>query len=394
MSSDVGEKARAVFLAGLMVLSVVAMTTAFAGSAAAQSSPITLLDEDGTEVDAYSDLDTALDNAEQDYIIKLAAGDYTLTDDVTKSGLTIEAPNAGVAGDNDTRDDEANVTFQANIDAENVTVDGVLYEEGSNRMEIYGANTTLKNTVVEVPDGTAPVRLHADNIAIANNEFDGLGGNWIINSRQDQTNLLDGIEVTDNVFQNAGDGVVQAKGWTNAVITGNNFSDLDADAVRLAYNVTGTEVTDNVIRNTGQNPDNQLTTGISLNSVEGEVEISGNEFENNPYHIAVFGDSDEPVIENNEFDKRVDVTDANLADNYIAGQIQAAVDDAAEDATVEVGPGTYNENVSISTADVTLESTGGADATIINSTSTDRTNISGAANNVTLSSELSRKTEF
>ena len=385
MSSNIGEKTRAVFLAALMVVSVFGGTMALAGSAAAQQDdPITLLDENGTEAGKYSDLDTALDNAEQDYTIELTAGDYTLTDDVTISGLTIEGPNAGVAGDSDARDGEANVTFQANIDAENVTVDGVLYEEGSNRIQIYGANTTLKNTVVEVPDGTAPVRLHADNITIANNEFDGLGGNWIINSRQDETNLLDGIEVTDNVFQNAGDGVVQANGWTNALITGNNFSDLDADAVRLAYNVTGTEVTNNIIRNTGQNPDNLLTTGIFLNSVEGEVEISGNEFENNPYHIVVFGNSDEPVIENNEFDKRVDVTDADFADNHIAGQIQAAVDDAAEDATVEVGPGTYNESVTIDTKNVTLTSTAGPEQTKITDPDNHKETVEVTASNVTV----------
>ena len=41
MSSYIGEKARAVFLAALMVLSVVAMTTAFAGSVAAAPTTIT-----------------------------------------------------------------------------------------------------------------------------------------------------------------------------------------------------------------------------------------------------------------------------------------------------------------------------------------------------------------
>ena len=371
MSGDYRDRSRVVFLVAVMMLSVVLASTVFAGSAAAETDSVTLLDGEGNQSGTYSDINTALDNAEENYTIDLKDGDYTLSSEVTTSGLAIEGPNAGVAGDSDDRDDEANVTFQTSISGENVTVDGVQYEEESDRVEIYGANTTLKNTAVEVPSDDAPVRLHADNIVIANNEFDGPGGNWGINSRQDETNLLDGIEVTDNVFRNAGDGVVQAKGWTNALISRNNFSDLDADAVRLAYNVTGTEVTNNVIRNTGQNPDNLLTTGIFLNSVEGEIEISGNGFEDNPYHIAVFGNSDEPVIQNNEFDKRVDVIESNAADDYIAGEIQAAVDDAAEGTTVEVGPGTYNESVTISTANVTLESTGGADATTIDLTGTE-----------------------
>jgi len=377
------EKAQAVFFSLIMVVSMMAIGgAALASSAAAQQGggdSVTLLNNSGSEVDTYGNLGSAIDNANADYTIILSAGDYNLNSDIGTEGLTIEGPNADVSGTSDTRNDEANVTFDGNINANNVTIDGILYEEDSNRVQIDGANVTISNTVVEVPDGTAPVRLgaDADDAVITNNEFDGLGGNWVINSRQNQNQLLDGVTITNNVFQNAGDGVVQANGWINAEISGNTFTDLDADAVRLASNVTGTDITNNVIRNTGQDPDNLLTTGIFLNSVEGDVEISDNEFENNPYHIVSFGNSDEPVIENNEFDKRVEVTAANSADNFIAGEIQAAVDDAAENSIVSVAPGTYNESVSITTSNVTLTSTDGASATTINATgSGDAVNIS------------------
>jgi len=357
MTGNRSEQARAAFLALIMVTSMMMAGVSFSGSTAAQQAgdPITLYDDSGSEVDTYSDLDAAVNDADANETISLSAGNYDLTSDISFKGLTIEGPNAGTSGASEARGGEANVTFSADINADNVTIDGILYEESSSRVQINGANVRISNTVVEVPDGTAPVRLHADDTVITNNEFDGPGGNWIINSRQDETQLLDDVTVTDNVFQNAGDGVVQANGWINAEISGNNFTNLDADAVRLAYNVTGTDISNNIIRNTGENPDNALTTGIFLNNVEGEVMISGNEFENNPYHIASFGNSDEPVLENNEFDKRVDVTEVSPGDSYIAGEIQAAVENAAEDSTVSVGPGTYNEGVSIGTPNVTLE---------------------------------------
>ncbi len=363
------EKVRAVFLAAVMVVSVVGMSAAFAGSAAAQTSETIVVDDDGGSGVDYTSLNDAINNADENDTIDLRAGEYNLSTDVGVNNLTITGPNAGILGNSTERNAEAAVTVsKIELSADNVTIDGLLFTGSSDGfINVSGSGATFENLVAET-DGTSTVRLYstADDAVITNNLFNGDGGNWIINAHQGST-PVDGVEITNNVFRNADKSVIQAK-YTNGLISGNTFNNVGEDAIRLVGNVDGTEVTENNIQNTGLDPKNASTpllSGIVANSPGGTILITDNTFENNRYHLVRFGTTGDLTFDSNSYDSRIDVSDVDVASELIAGEIQPALNYATKDSIVDVGPGTYNESVTIDTANVTLASTAGADETTI-----------------------------
>jgi hypothetical protein len=248
------------------------------------------LDTD-TTFDTISAAENAADPGET---LRVGAGTFEESVTINTDGLTLEGPNAGIAGDSDQRGDEASFQTGGNIDADNVTIDGFELVPGPNagngqsRTEILGSNAVITNSDVDVSDGDAPLRLSAsaNHTVITQNQFaSGDGGNFVINARQDETNLIDGVEITDNTFEDitgTGTSAIQANGYTNANISGNSFDNIGEDAVRLAGNVSGTEVTNNEFSNYAQDSNiggGQFDAGaVVAVSVSGDVDISGNQF--------------------------------------------------------------------------------------------------------------------
>ena len=110
-----------------------------------------------------------------------------------------------------------------------------------------------------------------------------------------------------------------------------------------------------------------------------DVSLSNSQFENNSgYHLEDLSGSlgvetARDSSNNNEFTTAATLqrADDSLVTPNIWATVQSAVDAAESDQTVSVAPGTYNESVSISKANVTLEGAG-----------TDSTNIIGDGENV------------
>ncbi|AOW80861.1 cell surface glycoprotein [Halodesulfurarchaeum formicicum] len=246
-------------------------------------------------LESFDEIQAAVDaeNTDVEDTLRVGAGTYeSVTIDV--GGLTLEGPNAGLAGDSDQRGAEASFQTGGTIDADNVTIDGFelvpgpTAGSGESRTEILGSNAVITNSDVDVPDGDAPLRLSAsaNDTVITQNQFaNGDGGNFVINARQDETQLIDGVEITDNTFEDlsgTGTSAIQANGFINANISGNSFDNIGEDAVRLAGDVSGTEVTNNEFSNYAQ--DSNIAGGnfdagaVVAVSVSGDVDISGNQF--------------------------------------------------------------------------------------------------------------------
>jgi PGF-CTERM protein len=342
-------------------------------------------DDESAEYTTISDAVSAADSGDT---ITVKSGDYgEVTIDV--EGLTLEGPNAGLAGDSDQRGSEASFQTGGSIDADDVTIDGFelvpgpVAGSGESRTEIFGANTEIVNSDVNVPDGDASFRLRdgADNTVFTQNRFaggDGEGGNFVINARQDFTQLIDGVEITDNTFEDStgtGTTVIQAAGFTNADISGNSFDNIGEDAVRLAGDVSGTEVTNNEFSNYAQNS-GFAAGAIVANDASGDnVDVSGNQFNDaggDERYIAAYSRNDPVALDlgtiasNNNFDTAVvagdtfivpdagqdEVVNINTGERFDSDTaIQDAVDNANSDNTLRVGSGTYEESVTISGTD-------------------------------------------
>lgn len=188
MSSSTGEKARAIVLAALMVMSVVAMTTAFAGSAAAASSTVTVGDSGD-----YSTIQNAVDEAESGDTIKVGPGTYNESVSISRANVTFEGPNAGTPGYTDSRATEAVIQQGVEIAADNVTLNGFeITNNGGNGVKVSDAPSNVvitNNLITDIAGGTA-----GDQKAFAN------GINLQFNTAFEKTST--GTEITNNEITN------------------------------------------------------------------------------------------------------------------------------------------------------------------------------------------------
>ena len=385
---------RAVALAAIMVVSMVAVGAGFAGSAVAQDGSleegeIILTDSNGEKVDDFETIQAAVDAASnENNTVVIGPGTYDESVDINADGLTIEGPNAGLAGDNTNRVDEANVSLGNSISADDVTIDGIRIipnsADGLNT-EINGANTTIKNSVIDIPSSGAPFRLEAgsDNTVISQNLFAGDsdatdGGNFVINARQTFSQTIDGVEITDNTFEDAlgtGTTAIQAAGFTNADISGNTFDNIGEDAIRLAADVDGTEIQNNEFNNTAQNP-NFPAAAIVANDVAAgsNVDISNNQFgAGDDRFLVAYNRAEEPALnlsnilsQDNTFEPGAVVFAGNslvseTAVNVINtdqqtgfNDIQTAINNATASDTIQVSEGDYNESIEINVDGLTI----------------------------------------
>jgi hypothetical protein len=193
---------------------------------------VVLEDASGLTQGVFDEVGNGIDNASAGGNVELLPGtfDESVTVDVTD--LTVEGPNAGTPGDNNTRGSEATITQGVEINASGVTLDGLdVTNSDVNGIVITEApsDVTVANTVVrDIAGGTAGASKGVGN-----------GVNLQFNDVANQTST--GIEVTNNLIT----------GVTTPDASG---TDPDADAIGVQLLPRGNDVVDlRVANNTIEN---------------------------------------------------------------------------------------------------------------------------------------------
>ncbi|EMA59397.1 hypothetical protein C470_10987 [Halorubrum distributum JCM 13561] len=252
----------------------------------------------------YESIQTAIDEeAGSGDVIFVEPGDYeSFTVDV--DDLTLEGPNAGIAGDSDQRGDEATITGKVNIGGDpggNPTLSGEVVIDGiematttsglpdgvvsiadrSERVE----NATIKNSVVDIEPSGVGVGIaveEVDNLTIENNEFTESGS---------------GTSVAVNVVETAA---------SNIELSGNMLTDVDRLYNEGAGFIEGRGISSTTVRIV-DNDVNGAGTAIGIGDSEDSLEtvdyvISGNEIEASSVGILQNGGTPASfTIENNDF---------------------------------------------------------------------------------------------
>jgi len=307
---------------------------AFAGSAAAQQQTTPtdefIVDDDGGTDVNYTSIQAALNNTGDGALITVREGTYNESLNISSSNVSIQG--AGIdqsviqaaevqLGEGESRSTAVVLgsTYTENpVPIENVSISGFTIHQ----------NTTNGGAVQTTGNAAQANLTVEDNRFVANGTTDGYGL-YLPNTQN--------VRVANNTFAVEGSGAVEhiatATDSEGFVVEYNTFEgDITRSGEGNAVEVRGTDFT-------VQNND------FSAVSTDGAIIADIN----NDLNLAT-------VLNNNTFDQTVTVEDSSgTLTAGIYGAIQPAVDAASNDQTVLIGPGTYNESVSISTTNVTLE---------------------------------------
>ncbi|MFP4652978.1 MAG: hypothetical protein ACLFM4_11215 [Phormidium sp.] len=150
--------------------------------------------------------------------IRIAAGTYSDALNLTES-VTLLGANAGTAGD-DSRGDESEITATVEVNANNVTLDGLSFTEG-----VDGDNT-------------------GNNLRIVNNIFEGVG----LSVRPDERRT--GVRIANNQFNDIEGVGISLSTLSDATVTGNVVNaigtEADSDAI-VADLLIGSTLSDNTL---------------------------------------------------------------------------------------------------------------------------------------------------
>jgi hypothetical protein len=318
-------------------------------------------------------------------VIGLGAGSYSEGALTLNKALTLQGPNAGVAGAA-TRVAEARISDSAWA----VTAAGVVI----NGLEVYQTNNT-----------TSPVSIQASNVTVSNSiiKREGVDAGQFVRGIEISPGLA-GYSITGNLItgSTAGGFFSGHKSWNSGMyvnggsgtISGNTFENcrgvLNLDDFNAGISVTG-----NSFRNSGT----YLSFG-GVSPTAGSYVISGNNFDFNlavpglpstffnnsnvasTFRIdatgntfggtatAALSDANKFAIEARMFHRgrsgRNGVIDYSAAEQVVVAgtTIASAIDAASAGNTVLVGPGTFNEDVSLNKS-VTLQGTGAGSTTLV-----------------------------
>jgi len=396
MSRDINNKARLAFFALIMLTSVIALSVAFAGSAAAQEADngeVILLNETGDKDSTYdsgSPLQDAYDNAGEDYTIIVGSGTFTVPDPQI-DGLTIEG--AGM-------DETTLETDQMNPDATNLTLRDFTIDASGNNIRVDPGNEANGLRIVNVrvsdnqqtsiglditADGDTDTPtdkadgLYIENFHVVNATFKGIylerasnatlkdiyvdgildsGKNYAnngidINLKYDD---YENITIEDSVIKGVEEGTV---GEANPIPSGaGEYSSIhSAVAVKQRDDgsYSGTPATldgvtiDNVTVKNSVNGLRFGEPGVDYSSnPEGptDVTITDSTFQNNDrYHVEDLPDSvDLDAVMNrngNAFDRTVS------SEIGIYSSIQPAIDLASDDTVIELSANNFTEQITI-----------------------------------------------
>ncbi len=331
----------------------------------------------------YSTITDAINAAIDGDTIHVAAGTYNENLKLQGKNLTLRGPHAGVsASDPSRRVNEAviksggtPIAVEISGEAEvTVTVDGFTIADDSNwsaagiaqKSSSPQVTSHILNNIVEAPIST---NINGNSIQISGNNSSIIG------------NLVQVTTLTNPNWSATGLLVTTASNTTvkDNIIIGNGATVSDNGIVIINY--SGSSITNNLIQN---NYIENCNRPISIQPYYGDIsnivikentikggpigltftdfnkghiatynEIKDNTFSNNDIQVNannISGINLDYILENNVFDKAVirrNNTPLTYTGNKIYSSIQGAVDDANDGDTVNVLPGTYNENVSI-----------------------------------------------
>jgi hypothetical protein len=217
---------------------------------------VTIADTEGTLTDGiFSSIQTSVTAADAGDTVAVGSGTFEESVTIEKANLTLEGPNAGIAGDSNDRGPEATITDGVDVRNSTVTLDGL---EVRNPGEQGAADPTDFAGVVGVNIQTDETDVTVENTVLTNIGTNDDDANPIAVFASDGTS---GVTVSDNL------------------ITGLEGTDEDEGAVQaVLIDESGSPITDVSINNNTITEllDTRSTVAVRFNGdVSGS--ISGNE---------------------------------------------------------------------------------------------------------------------
>lgn len=256
-----------------------------------------------------------------------------------------------------------------------------------NGLQVSGDGSTVFGNIVYGAPLTDEWASTGIGVINANNVV--VKGNTVQQDIEDATNpdiginvmnysaLTSNVTIEQNIVTNAGDGIrisaASSAYVVENVIINNNIINENTWGINVQkVTLDGVTVTNNTIQS---NYDDLLDddgplygSGIRFSDESATVtnaSITGNTFSDNETY-QVFGHAGAlinvpAVLSANTFDNAVTID----GDHVIYSSIQDAIDDASDGDTILVSPGTYNESIVLNKPNITVQSTDGAEETII-----------------------------
>jgi hypothetical protein len=270
------------------------------------------LDSDDTFTGTTAIQDAVNDaNTDTGDTIRVGPGTFTESVTINTDGLTLEGPNAGIAGDSDERGAEATITGKVNIgDQSDTTLSGEIVING---IEMATTDSGVTDGVVSVGDRQQKV----EDVTITNSVIDtdlsqsavGVGI---------YTEEVDNLVMENNAFTESGSGTSVAYNAAESPVNTIEMSENTLTDVDRLYNegagfIEGRGISSTTV-NIVDNDVNGATTAIGIGDSEDALEtvdyvISGNEIEASSVGIIQNGGTPASfTIENNDFTGGSDTT--------------------------------------------------------------------------------------
>ncbi|MFP4045590.1 MAG: hypothetical protein ACLFS3_00850 [Candidatus Aenigmatarchaeota archaeon] len=351
------------------------------------------VDADGSNV--FNSIQEAVNNATDGDKIEVAPGTYEESVTIDKA-LTLQAVDEAEQTTIDASGEGVALQFQTNnVDGGTVEVNGFTVTGDS-----------ASTTGLTAREGQSEV--DATEYVVKNNHFKDLEVGINAWGYGDYDNRVESIEISNNNFTSLGDsGNVRGTGVSLEDLASQELDNIDSHAATITNNKF-----ESIASNDSDNPGVAVyfsPQSDSESNIAANAEVSQNEFTSVANSVVVTGDVTNTNISQNSFDaddNGVIVDPENGISNgpidakynywgatspdfenliseqvdyapwYVnermtplrtddSGTIQDAVDVAAEGATVEVEPGTFEESVNIDIGDLTLKSVAGPEETTI-----------------------------
>ncbi|WP_435074840.1 right-handed parallel beta-helix repeat-containing protein [Halorubrum sp. HHNYT27] len=325
------ERFHAIFLAAIMLLSVVAMGAGFAGSAAAQEAgqgDVVVLDENGERIDAapFDEVQTAVDNSQAGYTVVVGAGTYDGDVSIEVERVTLRSADGA----------SATINGIVTLAATGVTIDGLIVDAGA--------------------DNAAPIDVQSGGATVSNNTVLGGAASGGISTWGGSGPVIGDVSIRDNTVEGGSIGLVVDSQSTNIVVRNNSISDTTAEGVWLSDFTESADISGANITVEANDIDNAALADVKIeqsapNSLNGESEL-GTPSETAEAFLS--GNSAETVTlwDGETYDENGNTV-------VLEGEsIQDAVEAAEPGDTIAVKSGSYDEQITIATDDITLEPVG------------------------------------
>jgi len=299
-----------------MLLSVVAIGAGFAGSAAAQEAgqgDVVVLNTAGDETgNSFDTIQAAVDDANEGFTIIVGPGTYEESVEIDVSDVTVRAAD----------DAQPEVDGIVTLAASGVTVDGLTIDGESRK--------------------AAPLDVQAGGVTISNNTVTGGPDDGGISTWGGPGPVIGDVSIRDNTIENGPIGLVVDSQSTDINIRGNEISGATSEGIWLSDYTDGSSISEaNIsIRN------NDISD-VELADVKIERDVpsslNGNDELTDPGTAAETFLSDSNAETVKLWDGQVYNENGHIVVQD-GDSIQAAVDAAAPGETIDVYPGTYEED--------------------------------------------------